>query len=131
MIKEQETEKKNTKKQEKTEKKVEKNNQKFAVIETGGKQYKVFEEQIIKVEKLENKEFKKGDKIILEKVLLISENNNINIGNPYIDKTKIQAEFIERGKNKKIQIVKFKSKSNYLKKQGHRQIFDKIKIIKI
>ncbi|MBU4479947.1 50S ribosomal protein L21 [Patescibacteria group bacterium] len=103
---------------------------KFAIIETGGKQYKVSEGDTIKIEKLSG-ENKVGDKITFDKVLLIDDGKETKIGFPYLAGTKISAVFEEEGKGKKIHIIKFKSKSNYSKKTGHRQIFNKVKIEKV
>jgi len=103
---------------------------KFAVIETGGKQYKVSEGDIIKIEKLSD-ENKVGDKITFDKVLLIDDGKTTKIGSPYIAKAVVSATLEEEGKDKKIHIIKFKSKSNYSKKIGHRQPFNKVKVEKI
>ncbi|MBU1557437.1 50S ribosomal protein L21 [Patescibacteria group bacterium] len=103
---------------------------KFAVIETGGKQYKVSEGDVIKIEKL-SEEHKEGDKITFDKVLLIDDGKDTVVGTPYIAKAKVESTFVEDGKDKKIHIIKFKSKSNYSKKIGHRQPYNKVKIEKI
>ncbi len=103
---------------------------KFAVIETGGKQYKVSEGDVIKIEKLSG-ENNEGDKITFDKVLLIDDGKDTKVGTPYVDKAKVEATFVENGRDKKIHIIKFKSKSNYSKKIGHRQPFNKVKIEKI
>jgi len=100
---------------------------KFAVIETGGKQYKVSEGDSIKVEKLPG-EHKEGDKITFDKVLLLSDGKETKIGTPYIKGAKIEAVFKEEGKNKKIMVIRFKSKSRYFKKRGHRQPFTKVEV---
>ena len=102
---------------------------KFAVIEIGGKQYKVSEGDAIKVEKLPE-EHKEGDNISIDKVLLLDDEKTTQIGTPYLT-DKVTAEFIESGRGVKIRIRQFKSKSNYLKRIGHRQPYDKIKITKI
>lgn len=103
---------------------------KFAVIETGGKQYKVSEGDTIIIEKLSG-ENKIGKKIIFDKVLLIDDGKKTEIGTPYLKGVKIEATFEEEGKGKKIHIIKFKSKSNYSKKIGHRQPYNKVKISKV
>lgn len=103
---------------------------KFAVIETGGKQYKVSEGETIKIEKLSD-EHKEGDKVTFDKVLLIDDGKTTQVGSPYIDKATVSAKFTEAGKDKKIHIIKFKSKSNYSKKIGHRQPYNKVMIEKI
>lgn len=99
----------------------------FAVIETGGKQYRVSEGDIVKIERLPE-EHKAGDKITFDKVLLIDNGKDTDLGTPYIEKAKVVGSFIEEGKAKKINVVKFKSKSRYNKTRGHRQIFNAVKI---
>lgn len=96
----------------------------IAIIETGGKQYKVAAGDVLKVEKLAN--LKKGDKVIFDKVLLVDD----QIGMPYLD-SEVSGEFLEAGRNKKVTVIKYKAKSRYFKKRGHRQPFAKIKITKI
>ena len=100
---------------------------KFAVIQTGGKQYKVSEGDTIKIEKLSDK-YKKGDKITFDKVLLLDDGKDTRIGTPYLDGINVEAVFEEEGRAKKISVIRFKSKSRYFKKKGHRQPFTKIKI---
>ncbi len=105
---------------------------KFAVIETGAKQYKVSEGDIIKIEKLSTKkEYKEGDKITFDKVLLVDNGKDTKVGEPYLDKAKVEAKFIEQLRSPKIRIMQFKSKSNYLKRKGHRQVLQKVEITKI
>lgn len=99
----------------------------FAVIKTGGKQYCVSEGDTIKIEKLPG-EYKKGDKITFDKVLLIDNGKDTEIGTPYIEKAKVIGVFEEEGKAKKIDVIKYKAKSRYNKRKGHRQIFNTIKI---
>jgi len=103
---------------------------KFAVIETGGKQYKVSEGDTIIIEKLSG-DNKEGDKIAFDKVLLVDDGVSTQIGNPYLKGTEVSAIFVENGKGKKIHIIKFKAKSNYSKKIGHRQPYSKVIIKKI
>ena len=74
---------------------------------------------------------KPGDKITFDKVLLIDDNKDTKIGEPYLDKAKVEAKFIEEARDPKIRIMQFKSKSNYLKRKGHRQTFHKVEITKI
>lgn len=99
----------------------------FAVIETGGKQYKVAVGDVITVEKLEG-EYEKGDKIAFEQVLLIDDGASTTIGDPYIKGAKVQALFEEAGKGTKIPVVRFRSKSRYTRRYGHRQPFTRVKI---
>jgi len=102
----------------------------FAVIQTGGKQYKVSKGSVVSIEKMKG-EFKKGDKITFDKVLLVDDGKNTTIGTPYIKGAKVEAELQEIGRAKKILVVKYKQKSRYLRRNGHRQPFFKVKIISI
>ncbi|MDP6387757.1 MAG: 50S ribosomal protein L21 [Candidatus Pacebacteria bacterium] len=99
----------------------------FAVIKTGGKQYKVSKGDIIKIEKLP-KSHKKGAKVSFDKVLLYDDGKSTKVGTPFIEKGKVTGIFVEEGKAKKIDVIKFKAKSRYFKKRGHRQIFNAVKI---
>ncbi len=100
----------------------------YAVVETGGKQYKVSEGDVLFVEKLEGEA---GDSVELDKVLLVSDGSDVKVGKPYVEGAKVSASIEEQGKSKKIIVYKFKAKKDYRKKQGHRQPFTKIKISKI
>jgi len=102
----------------------------FAVIQTGGKQYKVSVGDTVKIEKLAG-EHKEGDKITFDKVLLVDNGKDTTIGTPFITGAKVEAELVEIGQTKKIIVVKYKPKSRYLVRQGHRQHFFKIKILGI
>ncbi|MBI2617881.1 50S ribosomal protein L21 [Candidatus Kaiserbacteria bacterium] len=117
------TEKKPAKK---TVKKV-RNTEEFAVIETGGKQYVVTEGDVITIEKLSG-DFKAGDRVTFDKVLLVDNGKDTTIGTPYIKGAKVVGSFEETGKGKKIYIIKFKSKSRYARKAGHRQPYTKVRI---
>ena len=92
----------------------------FAVIETGGKQYKVVEQDIIFVEKLEVAE---GDEIVFDSVMALSTNDGFKVGTPTVAGAKVTAKVLKNGKNKKIYVFKYKSKKNEKKKIGHRQPF--------
>ena len=102
----------------------------LAVIKTGGKQYIVKEGDNLKIEKIDKKI---GSKINFEEILLVSdkEGKGIKIGNPFIDGVKVQGEIIEQGKNKKVVVVKYKSKTRYKRTLGHRQNYTKVKITKV
>ncbi|MCK4744622.1 50S ribosomal protein L21 [Candidatus Parcubacteria bacterium] len=102
----------------------------LAVIKTGGKQYIVKEGDNLKIEKIDKKI---GGKINFEEILLVSdkEGKGIKIGNPFIDGVKVQGEIIEQGKNKKVVVVKYKSKTRYKRTLGHRQNYTKVKITKV
>lgn len=102
----------------------------FAVIQTGGKQYKVSKDSVVSVEKIKG-DYKKGDKISFDKVLLVDDGENTTIGTPYIKGAKVDAEITQIGRTRKVMVVKYKQKSRYLKRNGHRQPFFKVKILAI
>ena len=105
----------------------------FAVIQTGGKQYKVSKGSLVSIEKIKTTgvEYKKGDKLIFDKVLLVDDGKDTTIGTPYIKGAKVDAEIVEIGRAKKVMVVKYKQKSRYLKRNGHRQPFFKVRITSI
>jgi len=101
----------------------------YAIIKTGGKQYKVSEGDVIRVEKLEAE---KGDQLTLDTVLMVNdENGNVKIGEPLVDGAKVQVKVIAQDRDKKIIVYKYKRRKNYHKKQGHRQPYTKLLIEKI
>lgn len=99
----------------------------WAVIRTGGKQYKVEEGETVVVEKLEGE---KDTKIIFDNVLLIG-GDKVVVGNPLVNSAKVTGKIAETFKDKKVLVVKFKSKSRYLRTNGHRQTKTKVLIEKI
>ena len=99
----------------------------FAIIECGGKQYKVCENDVISVEKLANEI---GEKVSLN-VLLVSDNGNVVAGNPIVSGAECVAEVVAHGKGDKIVVFKYKPKKNERKKQGHRQPFTQLRILSI
>lgn len=99
----------------------------FAIIKTGGKQYKVSEGDVIKVEKIEAEA---GDKIEFDQVLMVA-GDDVKVGSPVVEGAKVQVEVLDQKKNKKVVIFKFKAKKNYRKKKGHRQPYTLVKIEKI
>lgn len=104
----------------------------FAVIETGGKQYKVSVGDIIKIEKIKGKkEIKEGDKVTFDSVLLTDDGSTTKVGAPEVKGAKVEAEVIKAGLDKKVLVIRFKSKSRHFKKKGHRQPFLKVRITKI
>jgi len=103
----------------------------FAVIETGGKQYRVALGDSIKIEKITG-EYKEGDAVVFDKVLLVDNGTDVtNIGTPYISGAKVSGTLVEIGRAPKVIVLKYKQKSRYFKKNGHRQPFFKVKIEKI
>ena len=101
----------------------------YAIVEISGKQYKVQEGDIVFVDRLEDKE--EGSKITFDKVLLVSDENKVTIGQGTVKGAKVEASVIGHGKSKKIIVFKFKAKKNYRRTQGHRQPYTKIQIEKI
>jgi len=102
----------------------------FAVIQTGGKQYKASVGGLLSIEKIKG-EYKKGDKISFDKVLLVDDGKDTTIGTPYIDGASVGAEIVEIGRSRKVMVIKYKQKSRYLRRNGHRQPFFKVKITSI
>ena len=97
----------------------------YAVVETGGKQYRVTEGQSIKVEKLTAEE---GSSLDLDKVLLVANGEDIKVGAPYLDGGKVTATVKAHGRGKKIRIIKFRRRKHHQKEQGHRQHFTELEI---
>ena len=97
----------------------------YAVIQTGGKQYRVSEGLKLKVEKLDAAE---GDSIELDKVLMVADGDDVRIGAPYLDGGKVTAKVTSHGRGKKVKIVKFKRRKHHLKRQGHRQSYTELEI---
>ena len=100
----------------------------YAIIETGGNQYRVKEGDILLVEKLEAEQ---GDIITIEDVLAVSKDGKLTVGSPIVDGAKVEAKVVEQGKSKKVIIFKYKPKKDYRKKRGHRQPYTKLVIDKI
>lgn len=98
---------------------------KFAIIETGGKQYKVELGKTVKVEKLEAE---KGSSVSLDKVLLVVDGEKVEVGTPYVKGTAVNAEVLGNGRADKKIVFRYHSKTNYRKKNGHRQPFTEIKV---
>ena len=112
----------------KTVKKADKGDQSFAVFATGGKQYRVSPGDVVKIEKLPG-EHKEGDKITFDKVLLVDNGSTeATIGTPFIDGAGVVATLKKIGRNKTIDVIKYKQKSRYFKKYGHRQPYFEITI---
>ncbi len=97
----------------------------YAIIETGGKQYKVSKGDVIKIEKVPADN---GSDYEFDKVLLVNNEGEIVSGTPYIDSAKVIGEVLETAKDKKIIVFKFKRRKNYKRKKGHRQLYTKLQI---
>lgn len=101
----------------------------IAIIETGGKQYLVEEGTVLKVEKIASATPRKpGDVLEFDKILLTDDGTKTEIGTPYVKGAKVSAELIEEGRNQTVTVIKYRQKSRYFKKRGHRQPYAKIKI---
>lgn len=100
----------------------------LAVIKTGGKQYLVSPGQKIKIEKLDKKE---GSEVAFSEVLLLEKGNKVEIGTPLVKGAKVFGKIIGQKKGKKITIIRYKPKTRYRKKKGHRQPFTEVEITKI
>lgn len=100
----------------------------YAVIKTGGKQYRVQEGEVLKVEKLAADV---GETVELDQVLALKTGDDLKIGTPLVEGAKVQAKVLAQGKAKKIIVFKYKPKKNYRKKQGHRQSYTSLRIEKI
>ncbi len=102
----------------------------FAIIETGGKQYMVSEGDTVKIEKLMG-DHKVGDSIAFDNVLLVDTGADTTIGTPFVKGVKVSAEISKISRAPKVTVIKYKAKSNYFKKRGHRQPFFEVKISSI
>ena len=97
----------------------------YAIIESCGKQYKVAEGDVVFFEKLDAEE---GKKVTFDKVVLVSEEGKVQVGNPYVKGVKVEGKVVSHGKGKKIIVFKMKAKKNYRRTQGHRQPYTKVEI---
>lgn len=101
---------------------------KYAVIKTGGKQYRVAEDDVLAVEKLSEE---KGKPVTFDQVLLVVDRKKVSLGQPLIDQGKVEGEVLEHFRGPKVRVAKFKAKSRYRRVQGHRQELTRIRIKKI
>lgn len=100
----------------------------FAIVEMGGKQYRVAPGDVIQVEKLPVEE---GAQVELEKVLFLAQDDGVKVGAPYLEGARVKAQVLRHGKGRKIIVMKFKKRKNYRRKRGHRQLFTELKITEI
>ncbi|MFT6732292.1 MAG: large subunit ribosomal protein L21 [Polaribacter sp.] len=100
----------------------------YAVIQSGGKQHRVKEGQVIRLEKID---LEKGVTIDFDKILMVGEGDDLALGAPYLDKAKVAGEIIDQGRGKKIKIIKFQRRKHSRKQMGHRQWFTDVKITSI
>ena len=100
----------------------------YAIISTGGKQYRVSEGDVMEVEKLNVQE---GDEVVFDDVLTVVSDGDVKVGKPTVEGAKVTAKVATQGKADKIFVFKYKAKSNYRKRQGHRQPFTRVEITSI
>ncbi len=100
----------------------------YAVISTGGKQYKLAQGDVCRVEKLDAEE---GASVDLDKVLMIADGDNINIGTPFVSGGKVTATIKSHGRAKKVEIMKFRRRKHHQKRTGHRQYYTEIEVTSI
>lgn len=97
----------------------------YAVIQSGGKQHRVSEGQVVRLEKIDAE---KGATIDFDKVLMVGEGADLALGAPYLEGAKVSGEIVEQGRGKKVKILKFKRRKHHMKRMGHRQWFTEVKI---
>ncbi len=97
----------------------------YAVIQTGGKQYRVSEGDTLKIEKLEAEE---GANVDFDRVLMVADGDAVSVGAPFVEGGKVTATVKSHGRAKKVNIIKFRRRKHHLKRQGHRQWFTELKI---
>ncbi len=97
----------------------------YAVIQSGGKQHRVKEGEVLRLEKLEQAT---GASFEFDKILMVANGDDIKIGVPYVDGAKVEAEVVSHGRGKKVNIIKFKRRKHHMKRQGHRQWYTEVKI---
>ncbi|MFA5479957.1 MAG: 50S ribosomal protein L21 [Candidatus Muiribacteriota bacterium] len=100
----------------------------YAIVETGGKQYRVEPKTTFKVEKLEAAE---NEKVELSNVLLVSDGKDLKVGSPYLETAKVVCSVLSQGKGKKVNIFRYKPKKKYRKMKGHRQPFTELRVEEI
>ena len=100
----------------------------FAVFESGGKQHRVTEGDVVRLERLSGDP---GQSVEFDRVLLVSEGEDVTVGMPYVEGGKVTAEVVEQGRGAKIRVVKFKRRKNYLRRAGHRQDYTEVRITAI
>jgi large subunit ribosomal protein L21 len=97
----------------------------YAVVETGGKQYRVQEGDVLRIERLEGEV---GQELVLDRVLMVGEENSVKFGTPLVEGASVKAEVLSQKRADKILVFKFKSKKNYRRMRGHRQYYTEIRI---
>lgn len=97
----------------------------FAVFQSGGKQHRVTEGDVVKLEKITAEP---GDEVVFDQVLMVANGDDVSVGAPYVEGSQVKAEVLRMDRGKKVRIIKFKRRKDYLRRQGHRQWFTEVKI---
>lgn len=100
----------------------------YAVLKSGGKQYRVEKGQRIKLEKLPQAV---GDVVKFDEILMVADGDKVSVGTPTVPKAKVEAKVVAHGRHKKVKIIKFKRRKHYMKKQGHRQYYTELEVTNI
>ena len=96
----------------------------FAVFESGGKQHRVVQGEVVRLERLDGDP---GDTIVFDRVLMIAEGDDVAIGEPLVEGGQVTGKVVSQGRGRKIRVIKFKRRKNYLRKKGHRQSFTDVR----
>ena len=97
----------------------------FAVFQSGGKQHRVTEGDVVKLEKITAEP---GEEVVFDKVLMVADGDDVNVGAPYVEGGQVKGEVLRTDRGKKVRIIKFKRRKDYMRRQGHRQWFTEVKI---
>ena len=97
----------------------------FAVFESGGKQHRVAEGEVVRLERLDGQP---GEQVVFDRVLMIADGDDVAIGKPLIEGGQVAGEVVEQGRAQKITVIKFKRRKNYLRRKGHRQFYTDVRI---
>jgi large subunit ribosomal protein L21 len=100
----------------------------FAVFSSGGKQHRVTEGEVVKIELLKAEP---GEEVVFDQVLMVADGDDVSVGAPFVAGGKVTAEVLRHDRHKKIKVLKFKRRKDFLRKQGHRQSFTELKITAI
>ena len=100
----------------------------FAVFQSGGKQHRVTEGDVVKLELIDAEP---GEEVVFDQVLMLANGDDVNVGAPYVEGRQVKAEALRNERDKKIRVIKFKRRKDYMRRQGHRQWFTEVKITAI
>ena len=100
----------------------------FAVFQSGGKQHRVTEGDVVKLDLIDAEP---GEEVVFDQVLMLANGDDVNVGAPYVEGRQVKAEVLRNERDKKIRVIKFKRRKDYMRRQGHRQWFTEVKITAI